>query len=112
MNEKLKDWTEEPDRNHERMKIDPLIIPCLVLLILMLTVITVQQHGIIGQYEEAVEILEGDRAAILDSYNSLWEDVSFARQTLAEIDLAYIQEIPSGVDLRVQLALDALAGGS
>jgi hypothetical protein len=110
MNEKLKDWTEEPDRTHERMKIDLMSVPVLVLIIIMLMLIVVQQYSLIGQYKEAVVILEDDRAAILDDHYALWEDVEFAVATLAELDLEYIESIPTGVELRIQLALDALTG--
>jgi|GEM_PF-2007890 len=95
--------------------IQEMIIPCLVVLIIMLVLITALQHNLIGEYQEAVSLLS-DRAehqvVIIEGLQTenkvLRESVSFTSQTLEEIDLLYIQTIPEGVDLRIQLALQAL----
>ena len=97
--------------------IDSLIIPCLVILIIMLVMIGAMQHKVIGEYQEAVVLLDESTEyqtvliADLRAENQvLRESVSFSTQTLEEIDLIYIQTIPEGVDMRIQLALQALGG--
>ena len=47
----------------------------------------------------------------MDSYGELQASVDFSKQVLGEIDLTYIEEIPEGVDMRIQLVLQALIGG-
>ena len=84
---------------------------------MMLVIIAVQQHNLIGEYQESVSILDDSnafQAIVIENLRTenqvLRESVSFSAQTLDEIDLAYIQTIPEGVDMRIQLALQALGG--
>lgn len=95
--------------------LNQVIVPCLIILIIMLVMIAVMQHNLIGEYQEAVEILDDSNSfqmAVIEDLRTenqvLRESVSFSTQTLEEIDLAYIQTIPEGVDMRIQLALQAL----
>jgi hypothetical protein len=97
--------------------INEVIVPSLIILIIMLVMIGVMQHNLIEEYQESVAILDDSnafQAVIIESLRIenqvLRESVSFSAQTLEEIDLAYIQTIPEGVDLRIQLALQALGG--
>ncbi len=117
MNDNLNERKVKRPKTKEQMKIDSMIIPALVLLIIMLVVIAVQQHNLIGEYQEAVALLDdsnGFQAVIIENLRAenqvLRECVSFSTQTLEEIDLDYIQTIPEGVDMRIQLALQALGG--
>ncbi len=111
MNDKLNERKVERPRIKEQMKIDVLIIPALVILIIMLLMVAVQQRNSIEQYQEAVLYLEADRELVMDSYEELQASVDFSKQVLGEIDLTYIEEIPEGVDMRIQLVLQALIGG-
>ena len=97
--------------------INEVIVPCLVILIIMLVMIGVMQHNLIGEYQESVAILDDSndfQAVVIENLRAenqvLRESVSFSAQTLEEIDLIYIQTIPEGVDMRIQLALQALGG--
>ncbi len=117
MNDNLNERNIERSRIKEKMKIDSLIIPCLVILIVMLVLVAVQQHNLIAEYQQAVAILDDSNEfqtlliKNLRAENQVLRDsVSFSAQTLEEIDLTYIQTIPEGVDLRIQLALQALGG--
>jgi hypothetical protein len=117
MNDKLNERKAERPKIKEQMKIDSIIIPCFVILIIMLVIIAVQQHNLIGEYQETVAILDDSNAfqtVVIEDLRAenrvLRESVSFSAQTLEEIDLAYIQTIPEGVDMRIQLALQALGG--
>jgi hypothetical protein len=117
MDDKLKERKVERQKIKEQMKIDQMIVPCLVILIIMLVMIGVMQHNLIGEYQESVTILDDSnafQAVVIENLRVenqvLRESVSFSAQTLEEIDLAYIQTIPEGVDLRIQLALQALGG--
>ena len=111
MNDNLNERKVERPRIKEQMKIDVLIIPALVILIIMLLMVAVQQRNSIEQYQEAVSYLEADRELVMDSYGELQASVDFSKQVLGEIDLTYIEEIPEGVDMRIQLVLQALIGG-
>ena len=98
-------------------KIHPMVIPCLVLLVIMLILIATLQHNLVEEYQEAVEMLDesnGYHEAVIESLrveNAVLRDsVSFSAQTLEEIDFDYIQTIPEGVDMRIQLVLQALEG--
>ncbi|BES65875.1 hypothetical protein SANA_23140 [Gottschalkiaceae bacterium SANA] len=117
MNDKLNERKVERPKIKEQMKIDQMIVPCLVILIIMLVMIGVMQHNLIGEYQESVAILDDSNAfqsVVIENLRTenrvLRESVSFSAQTLEQIDLAYIQTIPEGVDLRIQLALQALGG--
>ena len=117
MNDNLNERKKERSKIKEQMKIDSMIIPCFVILIIMLVMIGVMQHNLIEEYQESVAILDDSnafQAAVIESLRGenqvLRESASFSAQTLEEIDLAYIQTIPEGVDLRIQLALQALGG--
>jgi hypothetical protein len=117
MNDNLNERKVERPKIKEKMKIDSLVTPCLVILIIMLVMIGAMQHKVIGQCQEAVEILDDSNAfqtVVIENLRMenqvLRETVSFSAQTLEKIDLAYIQTIPEGVDLRIQLALQALGG--
>jgi hypothetical protein len=94
-----------------------LVIPCLVILIVMLTIIGAMQHKVISEYQEAVVLLDESseyQMVLIDDLRaeneSLRDNVSFSEQTLNVVDLDYIQEIPEGVDLRIRLVLQALGG--
>ena len=115
MNDNLNERKKERSKIKEQMKIDSMIIPCFVILIIMLVMIAVMQHSLIGEYQEAIELLDdsnGFQTVVIENLRRenqvLRETVSFSAQTLEEIDLVYIQTIPEGVDLRIQLALQAL----
>lgn len=117
VNDNLNERKIERPKIKEQMKIDSMIIPALVILILMLVMIAVMQHNLIGEYQESVAILDEStafQAAVIENLRIenqvLRDNVSFSAQTLEEIDLAYIQRIPEGVDMRIQLALQALGG--
>jgi hypothetical protein len=117
MNDNLNERKGKRPKIREQMKIDSIIIPCFVILIIMLVMIAVMQHSLIGEYQEAVELLDdsnGFQAVVIENLRAenqvLRESVSFSTQTLEEIDLDYIQTIPEGVDMRIQLALQALGG--
>ena len=118
MNDKIQDRTNMPERPKELMKIDPMIFPVLVILIAMLVLIVIQQQVLIGEYKEGYHIMaESDLESkqryenLVAEYDSLREDVDFAWRTLSELDLMYIETIPTGAELRIRLAMDALVGG-
>lgn len=97
--------------------ISEVIVPCLIVLIIMLVMIGIMQHNLIEEYQESVAILDDSnafQAVVIENLRTenqvLRESVSFSAQTLEEIDLVYIQTIPEGVDMRIQLALQALGG--
>jgi hypothetical protein len=111
----LNDWAEEHKLKKTCLKIDPMIVPCFVILLIMLLAITVLQHKQIGECQEAVELLDESNAyqvsvieCLRAENTTLRDSVSFSEQTLNQIDLDYIQTIPEGVDLRIQLVLQAL----
>lgn len=119
MKTRLNDWAEEQKLKKECLKIDPIIVPSFVILLIMLLVITVLQHSQIGEYQEAVELLDESnvyQVSIIEHLRAenatLRDSVSFSEQTLNQIDLDYIQMIPEGVDLRIQLVLQALGDES
>ena len=118
MNDKLNERKIERPKIKEQMKIDSMIIPTLVILIIMLVMIAVMQHNLIGEYQESVVLLDvsNEYQMVLISdlrteNESLRDNVSFSEQTLKVVDLDYIETIPEGVDLRIQLVLQALTGG-
>ena len=58
MDEKLKEWTIAKNIVKEELKIDSMVIPCLVLLVIMLILIATLQHNLVEEYQEAVETLD------------------------------------------------------